>query len=93
MGEDGMWDAPLALDSFLYSCYWGRNKKLMDSIIVDELENALCELSLHSPEVWDEWAPAVASVLAQYVGKFNTRNALTRKAYRACVQERADAWF
>lgn len=93
LSEDGTWDAPLALDSFLFSCYWGRNKKLMDAIIVDELENALCELSLHSPELWDEWAPTVASVLAQYVGKFNTRNALTRKAYRAAVQARADAWF
>lgn len=89
----GDWEAPLDLDSFLFSCYWSKNKKLKEKIIVDELENALCELSLHPSSMWDCWFPKIQQALVPYQGAHNTECAPTRSAYRKRVKARADAWF
>lgn len=89
----GMYDAALDPHSFLYSCYWSKNKKERDKIIVDELENALCELSLHEPAAWTQWAPLIDRVLTDYNGPHSTKVALTRNAYRGVVAQRSDAWF
>ncbi len=67
----------------------------MWSIIADELENALCELSMHPPEMWTEYAPVLMDVLAHDhripVEKAGPRF-LSRKAYQACVLSRED-WY
>lgn len=93
LNEVGTYDAALELDSFLYSVYWAMNKKDLQEIMSSGLENALCELSLHTQEVWDEWAPRILEVMAELNGPNNTAYAPTRRAYRAAVAARADAWF
>jgi hypothetical protein len=84
------YNCPLDLDSFLYSVYWCKNKRLEDKIRVDELENALEELSLHEPDVWANYAPRVYEALS----KDKVPNApLDREAYLRVVRSRSDHWY
>lgn len=89
--EDGVYVAPLELDSFLYTCYWGKNKRLQETITLDVLENALCELSLHDPRLWDAHAPAVRSALEER--DHVTRARFDRREYARLIASRDDAWY
>jgi len=53
--------APLDLDTVLEIPYWTKKGFLRDTIERDNVEVALSELSYHSPEVFDEWAPKIIS--------------------------------
>jgi len=90
LGFDG-WSCPLELDSFLYCVYWCKNKRKKDTIINDELEVALQELSLHDESVWQKWAPRVYRLL-------ESRGVvplcpMSYREYRALVRSRSDAWY
>lgn len=85
------WTAPLELDSFLYTVYWCKNKKLKDKICRDMLETTLYELSLHPKRVWDEWARVVYRVLEDTGAVPHT--VCDQDAYLALVQARTDAWY
>lgn len=88
--DDGHWNCPLELDSFLYCVYWCKNKRMESKIRVDELENALEELSLHPDRVWEAHAHKVYEVLSEY----KVPNApCERKAYNRIVRARADNWY
>jgi hypothetical protein len=50
---------------------------------VENIEFALEELSMHSEEVWDAYAPALAGLLKQLHAV--PREAVTQKAYRRMV--------
>lgn len=89
--EKGFCMAPLELDSFLYTAYWGKNRKLERTIIVDVLENALCELSMHEPSQWDRYAGRIGKVL-EGMGEI-TKAPLNRDAYLRLVRARSDHWY
>jgi hypothetical protein len=88
---DGRWLCPLALDSFLYTMYWCKNKRLEHVITCDVLETALEELSMHPPDVWDKYASQLRDLLAR-LGK-DTKGHFSREAYQAIVTSRTDSWF
>lgn len=83
--------SPLNMDSFLYTCYWCKNKLLKDQILVSNMEFALLELSQHQEEVWDKYAPLI-------VGWLKTRGYVTRlhparSSYQAYVRGLVNNWF
>jgi hypothetical protein len=86
------WLCPLELDSFLYTSYWCKNKKLERETTVSVLENALEELSLHSQAYWDLYASDIATVLRDSFG-LSTARPLTRKSYLALVLSRTEDWY
>lgn len=88
--DDGHWNCPLDLESFLYCVYYCKNKRLEAKIRIDELENTLEELSLHSDALWDQHAPGVYNKLAE----LKVPNAMfERRAYLNLVRSRADNWY
>lgn len=89
-GEEG-WLCPLELDSFLYTAYWCKNRRLESTILTDVLENSLEELSMHGQDVWDKYAPKIVEVLEERVGA--TRVLPERGAYLDMVQSRSDNWY
>lgn len=89
--EDKRWLCPLALDSFLYVAYWCKNARLMRTILRDNWENALEELSLHDERLWVEFAPRIIDMLCD--GGNVTRFVPTRSAYQAAVLRRTDDWY
>lgn len=88
--DDGVWNGPLALDSFLYTVYYCKNKRLEKSIRVDVLETALQELSLHDDATWDMHAPKVYHALERDTVPDAP---CVRRDYRAIVRARSDAWY
>lgn len=90
-GIDGAWSCPLALDSFLYTVYWCKNRRLEAKITHDVLECALEELSLHSPPVWNEYAPKIARLLERE--GHVTRVPCEQSQYLALVRTRKDNWY
>lgn len=89
--EGNRWLAPLALDSFLYTPYWGGNRQLQKQITIDNFERSLEELSMHDPSVWEEYAPQIIEYLLENVG--NTRAPATRKEYQRLILSRGDHWY
>lgn len=89
--EAGQWLCPLEKDSFLYTCYWCKNRKLESTIMVDVLENTLEELSLHPQEVWDTYAHRVEAALERR--GVVPRALVERMQYRASVLNRTDNWY
>jgi hypothetical protein len=87
----GGWVAPLALSSFLYVPYWSRNKRDEKGDVLNNLQNSLGEMSLHPPEVWDEYYPKLAS-WAQEVD-FGILPFSHRSEARDWVSTRTDVWF
>lgn len=84
-------NAPLAIDSFLYSVYWSKNKKLRLKITRDELENALEELSMHPQRVWDLYAIQIGELIDE-LGHV-TKCPLVREEYLRHVRTRVDSWY
>jgi hypothetical protein len=89
--EGTFWPCPLALDSFLYTVYWCKNKRLERKIMRDVLEVALEELSMHSVERWNKYSVAIIAALAR-LGEV-PKNCPTRSAYQAVIRGRTDSWF
>lgn len=89
--EGNRWLCPLELNSFLFTHYWGCNRKYEATILVDVLENALQELSMHPVDAWDKYAPALKGCLS-YLGK-TTRLVFTRQSYQDLVITRVDNWY
>jgi hypothetical protein len=89
--ESNFWTCPLELESFLYTFYWCKNKKLERTICIDVLETALEELSLHSPSTWDEYSPLLKSIFDDL--EVVTRCPCEQSQYLALVRLRTDAWY
>jgi hypothetical protein len=73
--------APLALETVLEMAFWTRDCSNPETIVDDNVNNTLRELSLHSKEVFEEWAPKVISAYHDLCGKapkITTRLALLR---------------
>lgn len=81
---------PSDLDSFLYTFYYGKNKKLHDEIMISVMENALEELSMHDEELWNQHAPKIYACLSRrVVPRFPCR----QQAYLNAVLLRSDNWY
>jgi hypothetical protein len=89
--ENDTWLCPLELESFLYTCYWCKNRKLESKIVHDVLEMALEELSMHPQRIWDAYAPQVYSVLEK-LGHV-PKALLDKNQYLAVVRSRSDNWY
>jgi hypothetical protein len=55
--DNGRVLAPLSLDTILEMPYWYSKGDNPTSKQAENLDQALLELSMHPPEVWDRWAP------------------------------------
>lgn len=88
---DNAWVCPLEKDSFMYTFYWCKNKKLESKIIIDVLETALEELSMHTDDMWSEYAPKLVEVLAMK-GAI-TRSKCEKKQYLNLIRSRTDNWY
>lgn len=55
--------APLAMETILEMPFWTKKGPLRDSIVTDNVNTALMELSLHDPKVFNQWAP---QIIAEY---------------------------
>lgn len=88
--SDGRVNAPLDLDSFLYTFYYCKNKKLESDIFIDVMENALEELSMHEQAIWDKFAPRVYELLSE---KSIPRAPCQRLSYLEIIKMRSDNWF
>jgi len=51
--------APISLDTILQTPFWTKDNVYRDQIVSDNVNTSLRELSLHSPEVFNEWAPKI----------------------------------
>lgn len=89
--RDNRWLCPLDLDSFLYTCYWCKNKKLEKEIMIDVLENALEELSMHDERTWNTYAPQISDILG--LRNHVTRALVEQDQYLRLVTSRADNWY
>nr|DAZ89862.1 TPA_asm: non-structural polyprotein [Cosmos bipinnatus dicistro-like virus 1] len=89
--EDNVWLCPLELDSFLYTHYWCKNKRLESQIINDVLETALEELSMHEDQTWDVYASRLYALLR--ARGVEPGAPLSRAAYLRIVKSRSDNWF
>jgi hypothetical protein len=89
--RDNAWLCPLEPDSFLYTFYWCKNRKLEKVILIDVLENALQELSMHDPRLWDAYAPKIREVIIKEAG--DTRVSFAQDEYLRHVRSRTDAWY
>jgi hypothetical protein len=69
----------------MYISYYTKKTNISEirAICVENIEFALEELSMHSEEVWDAYAPALAGLLKQLHAV--PREAVTQKAYRRMV--------
>lgn len=88
--RDG-WVCPLELDSFLYTCYWCKNKKLEGKIYHDVLEVSLEELSMHDKNTWDVYAPKVYSMLEE-AGHVPAAPC-DQASYLDVIRSRSDSWY
>lgn len=88
--SDGRVNAPLDLDSFLYTFYFCKNKKLESDIFVDVVENALEELSMHESHVWETYAHRLYALLSERV---IPRAPCQRECYLNIIKTRSDNWF
>lgn len=89
--RDNTWLCPLEPESFLYTFYWCKNKKLEKVILIDVLENALEELSMHDSQLWDAYAPKLRSILIKEAG--DTRVDFSQNEYLRHVRSRTDSWY
>lgn len=85
------WVCPLELDSFLYTCYWCKNRKLEEKIILDVLENALEELSMHDEHAWSLYAPKIDAIMTSRDHVSNV--VLEQSQYQNLVFTRSDNWY
>lgn len=60
--------APLSLDSLLETPYWYHENKERINVQRTIIDNTILELSLHSREIFDEWAPKVLQASRDHLG-------------------------
>lgn len=89
--EDNTWVCPLEVNSFLYTHYWCKNKKLESKILPDVLESALEELSMHDSDIWNEYAPRIEELLIEMKHVPNAR--VSKDQYLKLVRSRTDNWY
>lgn len=89
--ERNGWLCPLELESFLFTFYWCKNRKLEDKILHDVLETALEELSMHTAETWERYAPKLYRILeeAGHVGAAPC----DQESYLNVIRSRSDNWY
>nr|QJI53764.1 MAG: hypothetical protein 1 [Weivirus-like virus sp.] len=90
--DDNRWLCPLELDSFLFTHYWCKNKKLEKEILVSVLENSLEELALHPPDIWPLYGRRIADLLREYFGR-ETNCCPSRQSYLSLVLSRTEDWY
>jgi hypothetical protein len=83
---------PLELESFLYTTYWCKNKKFEKQILADNLEVALEELSMHTQELWDKYAPILEKMGGRIRHSF-CADPRDKLAYLRVVLSRKDNWY
>lgn len=88
---DEGWLCPLELDSFLFTCYWCKNIKLEERIMLDVLELALEELSMHDARTWEIYGPKVLNALTER--NHVTRVPFEQTQYLQLVRSREDSWY
>lgn len=64
----GGYVGPQDLDSLIHIPYWCKDYRMEDDITRANLEFVYTELSLHDPEVWDEWAVLIDSKARELIG-------------------------
>lgn len=89
--ENKRWLCPLDPNSFLYTAYWCKNSRLMRKIIVDDLENALEELSMHPETMWNQYGGKIVQRLR--LNDSEPKCIPTRADYLAAVLRRLDDWY
>lgn len=52
---------PISLDTTLQLAYWTRKGPLCQEVLKTNLDRTFIELSLHAPEVWNQYAPMIVS--------------------------------
>ena len=89
--EGGNALCPLELSSFLYISYFTKQKAvgLVREVCIDNLEYALEELSMHEPELWDQYSSSIISVLWSVLRKPASYGD-DRSAYQQRVLSRAN---
>jgi len=88
--EKALFIAPLELRVILEMPYWTKKGIHEITIQMDNVENALQELSLHPREIFDEWAPHIirnSQELLDFTPPVVSQNALLRAS-----MARDDAW-
>jgi hypothetical protein len=88
--EKGLFIAPLELRVILEMPYWTKKGIHEITIQMDNVENALQELSLHPREIFNEWAPHIirnSQELLDFTPPVVSQNALLRAS-----MARDDAW-
>lgn len=90
--DNDKWLCPLELESFLYTHYWCKNKKLETQILISDLENALEELALHPPEWWPLYGYRIADLLRDKFGR-ETNCCPSRDSYQSLVLSRTEDWY
>jgi len=85
----GGWDAPLDLKSLLYVGYYYKNNRDQKIELATKMQGSLGELSLHGPEVWDEWAPKLMDAI-RWCGSEPLY--MERASWRLDVSSRTDFW-
>lgn len=83
---------PQELASILYIPYWCKNRKMILDITSANLELTLAELSLHDPEVWNVYAPRLATAYAE-VMEGRTKMPLKRECYLEYTQVLVPPWL
>lgn len=86
-----MWNCPLELESFLYSCYWCSNRRFEEKTMISSLETALEELSMHTPEVWESYASQILEIMSE-IGHVS-KAVGDQGSYRLLVASRSDNWY
>jgi hypothetical protein len=87
----GGWVAPLAVGSFLYTSYYYKNARSMGKELAMKLDGTLGEMCLHHPDVWDEYASKIMTVMREQLGvepMFTSRD-----GYLEETAARTDFWF
>jgi hypothetical protein len=91
--EDTRTLCPIALDSFLYITYWTKKRTVEEirSVMIDNWEYALEELSMHRAAEWDKYAPAILNLMARY--QHVPLQQPTRLGYQKAVLARTTNWW
>lgn len=84
------WVAPLNFKSFMFTPYFFRNNKDPMADMTSNCEKFVCELSLHTKDVWDEYFPKLDSWCSKNNVILPVRN---RAAARTYIKTRFDVWY
>jgi hypothetical protein len=84
--------APLLDGSMLFPAYWHKNNRGLKEDMIDNVQNTLGELSLHSPEKWEE----VTGKLFPWLIEHDMLSDVKLTTYDACREWRlntVDSWI